>query len=141
MKRRKKRDGADRVRHLIALDAQTVMTRLGKRQTEMVSLFSRLRDRSPLLDVVHSWFETISFSELSAIEPAEQRAVTEFYELLGDLRWYLDYTEDMPLQVAQRVTKFVRELVAMHRKLTAAIGPADAEGAAVVTAEVVRRSS
>ena len=127
------------MRHLIALDAQTVMRRLGARQAEMVALFSRLRDRSPLLDAVRSWFTSISFTELSAIEPPEQRAVIDFYELLGDLRWYLDYTEDMPLQVGQRVTQFVRELQVSHRKRTEAIGPPDARGAVVVEAQVLRK--
>ena len=139
MARRKKQpDVAQRVRHLIAVDAATLMHRLGTRHGEMVRLFSRLRDRSPLLEVVASWFETITFTELAAIEPHEQKAVTVFYELLGDLRWYLQYTEDMPLQVQQRVVKFVHELRAAHRRLTEVIGPVDGKGAEVIDAQVVR---
>lgn len=141
MARKKKNDAAQRVRHLIAVDTAKVMKRLATRQTEMVRLFSRLRDRSPLLEVVHSWFESITFSELAAIEPHEQRAVNAFYDLLGDLRWYLQYTEDMPLQVQQRVVKFVHELRTAHRALTSVIGPADAEGAPVVEAEVIRSAA
>ena len=116
------------------------MKRLATRQTEMVRLFSRLRDRSPLLDVVHSWFQTITFTELAAIEPHEQKAVNVFFDLLGDLRWYLQYTEDMPLQVQQRVVKFVLELRAAHRVLTEVIGPVDAEGAEVIEAKVLRKA-
>jgi hypothetical protein len=140
--RRKKTtaDGARRVRQLIALDGAQVMKRLGSRQTEMVRLFSRLRDRGPLLEVVDSWFSTITFGELAVIEPHEQRAVIAFYELLGELRWYLQYTEDMPLQVQGRVVKFVRELEAAHRRLTDVIGPAEAEGAPLVDAKVVKRA-
>ncbi len=140
MARKKKRDTAERVRHLIAVDTATVMKRLESRHTEMVRLFSRLRDRSPLLEVVHSWFESITFTELAAIEPHEQKAVNVFYELLGDLRWYLQYTEDMPLQVQQRVVKFLHELRAAHRVLTDVIGPADAEGAEVIDARVLRKA-
>jgi hypothetical protein len=127
------------VRHLIAVDAATVMARLEKRHAEMVRLFSRLRDRSPLLEVVQSWFQSITFIELACLERKEQRAVIEFYERLADLRWYLQYTEDMPLQVGQHVTQFVRELTAGHRKLTEAIGPPDVEGAEVIEAQVVRK--
>ena len=136
----KNRETAERVRHLIAVDTATVMQRLANRQVEMVRLFSRLRDRNPLLEVVHSWFQTITFTELAAIEPHEQQAVNVFYELLGDLRWYLQYTEDMPLQVQQRVTKFVLELRAAHRTLTEVIGPAEAEGAEVIEARVLRKA-
>ncbi|MBK7863246.1 MAG: hypothetical protein IPJ65_32500 [Archangiaceae bacterium] len=138
MARRRKPNAAQRVRQLIALDGAKVMKRLQSRQTEMVRLFSRLRDRSPLLEVVDSWFQSITFTELSALDPHEQRAVTTFYELLGELRWYLQYTEDMPLQVQQRVTKFVHELRAAHRALTSVIGPPDGEGTPVVEAQVVR---
>ncbi|MBL8955202.1 MAG: hypothetical protein JNK82_30775 [Myxococcaceae bacterium] len=142
MPRKKKpnRDAAERVRHLIAVDTAAVMKRLATRQTEMVRLFSRLRDRSPLLEVVHSWFSTISFGELAAIEPHEQKAVNAFYELLSDLRWYLQYTEDMPLQVQQRVVKFAHELRAAHRALTEVIGPAEAEGAEVIEAQVLKKA-
>jgi hypothetical protein len=136
-KKAKSRSDADRVRHLIAVDAATVMARLGKRQAEMVRLFSQLRDRSPLLEVVQSWFQSITFGELASLERAEQRAINSFYERLGDLRWYLRYTEDMPLQVGQHVTQCVRELVAGHRALTEAIGPPDVEGAEVIEARVV----
>lgn len=136
----KNRETAERVRHLIAVDTATVMKRLERRQTEMVRLFSRLRDRNPLLEVIDSWFQTITFTELAAIEPHEQKAVNVFYELLGELRWYLQYTEDMPLQVQQRVTKFVHELRAAHRILTEIIGPADAQGAEVIEARVLRKA-
>src|SRR5690606_35542196 len=131
---------AERVRHLIAVDTATVMKRLEGRHGEMVRLFSRLRDRGPLLEVVHSWFESITFTELAAIEPHEQHAVNTFYELLGELRWYLQYTEDMPLQVQQRVVKFLHELRTAHRALTEVIGPADARGAEVVEARVLRKA-
>jgi hypothetical protein len=120
------------------LDAAPVMGRLDRRQVEMVSLFSKLRDRAPLLGVVQSWFASISFAELASVEPKEQAAITTFYELLGDLRWYLQYTEDMPLQVGQRVSQFHRELIVSHRTLTACIGPPEAEGAPVVEVKVVR---
>jgi hypothetical protein len=138
-KRKKSRSDADRVRHLVALDAANVMARLGKRQEEMVRLFSRLRDRSPLLEVVQSWFQTITFKELAALEPREQQAIIVFYERLADLRWYLQYTEDMPLQVGQHVTQFARELATGHRALTDAIGPPDAQASEVIEATVVAK--
>ena len=126
-----------RVRHLIALDAANVMRRLDQRLPEMVALFSRLRDRAPMLQTVHSWFTTADFADLALLEPAEQQAVNAFYEELGELRWYLQYTEDMPALVRQKVTNFVRRLEEAHMKLTQIIGPPDADGAPVVEAVVV----
>lgn len=128
---------AARVRHLVALDAANLMARLTKRHEAMVSLFSRLRDRNPMLQTVHSWFLTVDFSELAALEPFEQNAINQFYSLVSELRWYLQYTEDMPALVRQKVTNFVRRLVDAHVKLTQVIGPPDAAGAPVVEGEVV----
>ncbi len=127
-----------RTRHLIALDARNVMKRLAGRRDEMIQLFSRLRDREPLLVAVHTWFVTITFSELSVLEPHEQNAVSAFYEVLAELRWYLQYTQDMPGKLQQRLDQHLKELDEHYRQLTAAIGPPDAKGGPVVDAKVVR---
>ena len=126
-----------RVRHLVALDAANVMTRLTARYEVMVTLFSRLRDRNPMLQSVNSWFLSIAFADLAALEPFEQNAINQFYSLLGELRWYLQYTEDMPALVRQKVSNFVRRLETAHVKLTQVIGPPDAAGAPVVEGVVV----
>ncbi|MBM4380691.1 MAG: hypothetical protein FJ086_15550 [Deltaproteobacteria bacterium] len=135
--RRTKGEHAARVRHLLSLDAANVMARLAERQDEMVGLFSRLRNREPLLEPLQSWFSSIAFPELVALSPAEQRAANGFYEQLGQLRWYLQYTEDMPGQVQLKLSALLRKLEATHAQLVGALGPPDASGAQVVNAEVV----
>src|SRR5579863_8675284 len=139
-RKRRNEDAAARVRHLIALDSANVMARLDERIVEMVTLFSRLRDRGPLLTVIDSVYPTATFRELALLSTLEQRAVNEFYELLADLRWYMQDTEDMPLQLQGRVIKLVDELRANHRLLTAVIGPPDPDVPAVVNAEVLARA-
>lgn len=114
------------------------MTHLAQRQSEMVALFSRLRNREPLAVVAHSWFEGVTFADLALLQPAEQRAVNQFHELLGELRWYLRYTEDMPLQLEQRLGVFARRLQERHALLTAVIGTGD--GKAVPAVHVHPRS-
>ena len=127
------------MRHLLSLDAANVMARLAARQDEMVSLFSRLRDREPLLEPLESWFSSIAFAELVALSPAEQRAANGYYEQLGQLRWYLQYTEDMPGQVQLKLSALLRKLEVAHAQLVAALGPPDASGAPVINAEVVQQ--
>jgi hypothetical protein len=134
---RRPNEHAARVRHLLALDAANVMARLAARQDEMVSLFSRLRNREPLLEPLQSWFTSIAFGELVALAPAEQRAANTFYEQLGQVRWYLRYTEDMPGQVQLKLSALLRQLESAHAQLVAALGPPDSTGAPVVNAEVV----
>jgi hypothetical protein len=130
---------AARVRHLIALDAANVMRRLTQRNDEMVALFSRLRDRSPMVQAVDSWFVSAGFPELVLLEPGEQAVVNAFYEELAELRWYFQYTEDMPTTVLSTATARVKRLLEAHARLEGIIGAPMAEGtpAVEVEAEVV----
>ncbi len=131
---------APKVRHLLSIDANNVMTRLAARGDAMVGLFSRLRDREPMLSVLDTWFDTIVFSELSQLEPHEQKSVNRFYELLAEVRWYLAYTEEMPLQVQTKLTAFTRRLEAAFRELMGTIGHPEANGAPVVDVRVVSKA-
>jgi hypothetical protein len=136
--RRKSRPSrATQIRHQLALDAANVLTRIVGRQHEMVALFSRLRDRSPMLEAIRSSFLTITFSDLAELSVVEQKSVNAFYELLDELRWYLQYTEDMPTQVLLKVATYVGKLQTSHRELSVVIGPASADGSPVVEAQVV----
>ncbi|MDP1919107.1 MAG: hypothetical protein Q8L14_22855 [Myxococcales bacterium] len=136
---RKRLEPAMRVRHLLAIDSSNVMARLAARQDSMVGLFSRLRDREPMLAVLDTWFDTITFTELSTLDPAEQKAVNRFYELLAEVRWYLAYTEDMPGMVQTKLNAILRRLEAAFRELVAVIGPPEADGARIVEVKVVSR--
>ena len=121
-----------RVRHLLSMDADSVMKRLVSKQDEAVGLFSRLRTREGMIELCRSSFTTITFSELVRLNPEEQLAVEAFHHLLNELRWYVRYTEDMPSTVRSTVTLYVTQLEGLHRQLNAMIGPPEAKGARVV---------
>ncbi|MDP3571296.1 MAG: hypothetical protein Q8S42_11765, partial [Archangium sp.] len=61
-----------RVRHLLSMDADSVMKRLASKQDEAVGLFSRLRTRDGMVELCRSGFTSITFSELVRLDPAEQ---------------------------------------------------------------------
>ncbi len=121
-----------RVRHLLSMDADSVMKRLASKQVEAVALFSRLRTREGMVELCRSGFTTITFSELVRLDPAEQQAVEAFHHVLDELRWYVRYTEDMPSTVKSTVTLYVARLDGLHRLLNAAIGPPEAKGHRVI---------
>ena len=121
-----------RVRHLLSLDADAVMKRLVAKQDEAVGLFSRLRTREGMVELCRSSFTSITFSELVRLEPEEQAAVEAFHHLLGELRWYVRYTEDMPSTVKSTVTMYVVRLQELHSLLNAAIGPPESKGHRVI---------
>jgi hypothetical protein len=127
-----------RIRNVIALDAAQVMKRLSERQDEMVRLFSRLRDREPMLLTLRSWFATVTFGEMAALEPVEQMAVSRFYALLAELQWYLQYTEDMPSTVQQILSLRVKQLHLGHAELTRVLGPPSADAVRTVDVSVVK---
>jgi len=133
---------AVRIKNLIALDAGNVVRRLEARREEMVALFSRLRDREPLLSTINTWFRTVGFGDLAQLELGEQAAVNQFYECLDELRWYFTYTEDMPSTAHQTLNTLQRRLQECHGLLLSALGPpAGVDGTTVVEAEVVRRGT
>jgi len=107
------------------------MTRLAARHDAMVQRFSRHRDRAALVEPLTTWFSTITFSQLAALEPREQKAVSRFYESLDDLRWYLSSTEDMPNQVTLSLSQSMRRLESKYKELTHVIGLPEADGAPV----------
>jgi hypothetical protein len=122
------------------LDATSLLGRVESRELEMVRLFSRLRDRAPLMAATHTTFGSISFDALASLTPAEQRAAVAFFELVGELRWYLQYTEDMPGQLRSSLGAFVVRLREGHRALAAALGPLE-PATTVVDGEVRREGA
>ncbi|MBL8910934.1 MAG: hypothetical protein JNM17_09555 [Archangium sp.] len=124
-----------KVRHLIALDAASVMKRIDSKQDEAVGLFSRLRTRDGMIELCRSSFTSVTFSELARLSPPEQLATFSFHEQLDAMRWYVSYTEDMPSTVKSTVSQYVRKLGELHRDLTTRIGPPGSGGHPVIEAE------
>jgi len=136
--RPRREDPRERIRHLIALDATNVVRRLGAHIEEMVALFSRLRNRQPMLETIQSGFGTLASSDLAQLPRREQSAVNAFYESLGELRWYLQYTEDMPGTVRKTALQHRRRLEHAFTKLIDALGSPAPDGAPVVDGDLVR---
>ena len=114
----------ERIRNLIALDAQGVMARLEQRKDEMIAMFSRHRDREPLLSPLRSWVPSASFQEIVLLGPEQQAAVAAFYETLDSLSWYFRYTSDMPGTAQLTFAAHRKRLREAYQILQDALGPA-----------------
>jgi hypothetical protein len=111
------------IRHLLLIVAERLLERLTLRAEDMVALFSRRRERAPMLTVVESLFETATFEDLASLKPAEQRSAFEFHTLLREFRWYLEYTEDMPSTVHLHVESYRRRLIKSGGQLRLCLEP------------------
>ncbi|MGC4115956.1 MAG: hypothetical protein QM765_15490 [Myxococcales bacterium] len=120
----KRNSETERIRNLIALDAEGLVKRIDERKDEMIAMFSLHRDREPLLTPLRSWVPSASFQELSVLPTEQQTAVTAFYEVLDGLRWYFRYTNDMPGTAQQVFAHHRRKLESAYAALAGALGPA-----------------
>jgi hypothetical protein len=109
------------IRHVITLEATSLMLRLAQRQGEMVSLFSRLRDREALLAPFHSLLDSIAFESVASLTEPEQKSLSDFRELIHEMKWYLKFTEDMPTGVQLKLTSFIKRLEAAYAELSWAL--------------------
>lgn len=112
----------DRIRHLMAIDATSVMRRLADRREDMVTIFSRQRDRNALLAPLRSTLTTARFSDLAQLTIEEQRAAFVFHESLDDLHWYLQYTVDMPGTLELKFEQYLRLLAEAFEKFVRKFG-------------------
>lgn len=124
-----------KVRHLLSLDATTIIRRIETKHEEAVGLFSRLRTREALIDLCRTTFNTVTFSELARLSPGEQKMIHAFHDVLHQLRWYVSYTEDMPSTVRSTVTQFARRLDELYHQLRATLGPPEGDGHPVIDAK------
>lgn len=108
---------AERVRHLVRLDARLLVERFTGRRDDMVVIFSRQRDRDALIEPVHSLLPTLRFGDLVVLEPREQEAVLRFAAVVEELRWYLRYTDHMPGALTDALEDYRRALVLAHDQL------------------------
>lgn len=137
-KQTKAEEARGRIAHLIALDAFHIVRRLTTRADEMVTIFSQRRSREPLLETLASRFDHLRFEDVVQLDIPAQDAVSAFYELLDEVRWYARYTEDMPLQVRRSMVGFQSRLTRARDLLMEALQlPLGQDGPVVVDVEVV----
>jgi hypothetical protein len=98
------------------------MRRVARRHDQMVELFGQKRDRTALLDPLQSWFPTVTFRELVLFAPAEQQAISRFYEAVDALRWYLRHTNDMPGTLRSMLDAHRRDLEDAYRTFDIRVG-------------------
>ena len=128
-----------RTAHLVAVDSTNLVRRLEDRHHEMISAFSRLRDREALLGAMRNYGLSARFEDVAALPAEAQAAVIAFYERVDDLRWYFQFTTDMPGTLAEIFTMHRRRLKEAHEALAAALEAATEPSAGDLPAAPARK--
>lgn len=102
----------ERLRRLIAMEVDRIVTDLELRQVFLLEIWSRHRDRGPFVDTVYSRWKTLAMADLALLEPEAAVACEAFYRELEELRLYFQYTQDMPTTMEDRYADALRRVAA-----------------------------
>ncbi len=113
---------AERVAMLLALEIARIVDDLVAREQFLIDIWGRHRDRGPFLDTIFAQYKTLTFRELSLLEPDTLLKVQEFYRELEDFRMYLLFTEAMPTSLAEAYRWQLRRLDGYGEQAVEALG-------------------
>lgn len=115
-------DLPERLRRLLALEVSRIVEDLDVRRSILVELWSRQRDRGPLLETVFSRWRTLSMIDLALVDADAMLACEAFYRELDDLRLYFQFTQDMPTTLEERYNEALMRITAYGRLAVGLLG-------------------
>lgn len=108
---------AQRLLTLIKLDAKRLYERIRYRAPEYLFIFSSKRTREHFKDIFKNKYKDVSIEDLKMIGQEVIIALDEFYNLVDEIHWYVNSTEDMPGTVDDKVNKWIVKLTPIYQKL------------------------
>jgi len=108
---------AQRLLTLIKLDAKRLYERIRYRAPEYLFIFSSKRTREHFKDIFKNKYKDVTIEDLKMIGQEVIVALDEFYNLVDEIHWYVNSTEDMPGTVDDKVNKWIVKLTPIYQKL------------------------
>lgn len=102
----------ERLRRLLAMEIARIVEDLESRREFLLEVWSRHRDRGPLLDTVFSRWRTLSMADLALIDSEAIVACDAFHRDLDELRLYFQFTQDMPTTMDETYLRAAERIVA-----------------------------
>jgi hypothetical protein len=119
----------ERLRALLGLEIERIMSDLLRRRDLLLRYWARGRVRTPFLDTTFHRYRTLPAGDLLLLDIPTARAVDAFYRELDELRLYLGHTDDMPTALGRVLDNVVARLIPLASasllKLGHALGGAD----------------
>jgi hypothetical protein len=110
MTEKNKDEVARRYLLLLKLDIKNLFRRLASRKNEYIMIFALKRSREHFNTVFASRYEQAGFDELAYCSEETITALDQFYSHVEEIKWYLDYTEDMPNMVEDELSRMFHKL-------------------------------
>lgn len=102
---------------LLRLDATNLMTKIKERNIEFISEFSLKRTREHFKDIFFTRYFDLSAKDLIIFSEDLIVSMHEFYTEAENLKWYLNHTQDMTVQVTENVDHKIKNLEKYYNKL------------------------
>jgi hypothetical protein len=96
-------DRATRIGLLVALELRRIVRHMELRKGLLVKLWSRHRAREPFIETLFTRWRTLGLEDLVLLDVDAHEPLERFYEHVDDLRYYLTYTEDMPVTLEDQL--------------------------------------
>lgn len=98
-------------------DSRRLFERIKFRKNEYLTILSLKRTREHFKEIFISIYNTITIPELTLVSEEVLMALDEYYSCVEQLKWYLNYTEDMPLTMKDTVNLRVRDIESKYELL------------------------
>lgn len=95
---------------LLKLDAKRLFERIKYRAPEYMYEFSLKRTRDHFPAIFTNRYDSTTIKELMLCGQEVIVGLDLFYTKIDEMRWYLNYTQDMPNRVEDKVHAHIREL-------------------------------
>jgi len=101
----------------LKLDATNLFNRIKFRKPEYMQTFAIKRTRAHFKDIFCNRYADVPLIEFKTIDTDIIASLDQFYNMVDDLRWYLDHTEEMPNTVEDHVERSVIRLEKIYSNL------------------------
>ena len=102
---------------LLKIDSQNLFDRIKLKREDYLGIFAIKRTRSHFKDIFESRYSSLGLEDLKKCSEETVILLDKFYKEVGEIRWYLDHTEDMPATVEDKINQHIKELEILFNDL------------------------
>lgn len=107
---RRELERVGRLSWLLELEVSRLVEDVRMRRNLLLTVWSRMRKRGPLVRTLGSRYETIPAEDLMLLPGEVLTLVDHFYRLVDEFRLYLETTEDMPRTLLEQYDMYMEQL-------------------------------